>query len=185
MLKRLKKPLPPNQTLNDLLNETSINRRRYKIALNTIKNCGGPETSFPSTFPFIHELDGTTVVSRIQQKINGKPISEKGLSQASEQGIDDIRSLFIPNIALARKGLSLDIYGTSEHDENMFVKIRRRLLPHIYSNNIIIDNNGRCVLVDDEVFPCKTPKEAILLLSNFIGSIIGLISLENSRNKRL
>lgn len=135
------------------INEIKAYEEARKVISDLVEKNGGRGDIIEGQRAIIHDSRGGGVsYTRVQKWFkNSHPVSEMGFSilNLPKQSLIDLRSIFETNIELwKQKGAFLDIVGSTVSKRSIFSKISRHLLPLLYSENIIIDQENNPHFID-------------------------------------
>jgi hypothetical protein len=109
-----------------------------------------PELVMPREEWFVFTADdGFPLSGRIQEEIKGKRLKEYGLENLSHSQIDTLTRLLEANVDCYEKyGINLDIYGSSNDEEN-YLRLKQLVFGMLRrSVNLIITEEGEVGLID-------------------------------------
>lgn len=78
----------------------------------------------------------------------------------------------------------LDLSGSSQRGNPLKERIVRKMLPAKYSSNIMVNEEGRSVMVDNEVSPIASMLDVALAVVNYAGALTSLAYLYVNDLKR-
>ncbi len=109
-----------------------------------------PELQMPQEEWFIFSADdGFPLSGRIQEEIKGKRLKDYGLENLNEQQINILTRLLKANLdCYEQKGCNLDIYGSSNDEEN-YLRIKQLVFGMLRrSVNLLVTESGNIALID-------------------------------------
>ena len=170
-----------------------FNFYRQLISEEVKKANGHPEIVTPA-FPVIHEGYGKDSISitEAQKEIqNGRTLRQIGKSvfDLPQGSLTDLKSIFSANISMHKKtGEFLDITGSTNKKRGLKNLFLRNLLPLMYSENIVVDEENNIHLVDVGIFNKsvqKNYKNFLLTRLQYLGSIVSNVLIDRTIKKRL
>lgn len=135
------------------INEIKAYEKAREVISDLVDKNGGRRDIVEGQRAIIHDSqEGGVSYTRVQKWFkNSHPVSEVGLSIFSlpKQSLIDMKSIFQTNVELwKQKGAFLDLVGSTASKRSVFSKISRHLLPLLYSENIIIDQENKPHFID-------------------------------------
>jgi len=149
---------PQNYTevaLNGLIHQVGADKAQIEFVRNELVQLGGHAETVPESGFAIHESSqGGLTFSESQAKVPGKTLQDSSgaVWQLPRHSLDELIHIFELNNNLLQKGQALDIVGGTDEKGSHSSKAIARLLPLLYSRNIMIDDHKNVRYVDPKVF---------------------------------
>lgn len=125
-----------------------------------VERLGSSNEIIPQTHTVVHEgnINDHVAYTEFQRGFpHATPLADRNLSSLSNEALVDLKNIFVAGLDLSRRTRQVvDFIGSSEKEPGRIKKFFTAFFPLRFSQNIIVDEEGKPRMIDIEMLPHLT-----------------------------